>query len=324
MDRAARDSRVGFPEGFPLTSAGVPPHQLFLVDEIMPEHEVHLIAGPSGAGKSTLAIQLFIKDYLAGNPVFGKITRPRPIAYVSCDRSIASFRRAMDRHGLPYDAFPVITGRMVPPIAGRSKLYSIMAWARAQRAHLVIVDGFGSLVPGGKLSEYAVVADFLVEAQKCCDDFDLTLMGQVHATKVKDSEKISNPRQRILGSVAWAAYSDLVITIDEENAEDPTNTTRVIHVLPRDAPSILIRMNQDSGGRLVTLESEAEMDLHSILDVMLSKIPLDQELKTQDLILKGFHEHVGRATIENWIAAAVLGGKLERLRRGWYRRIPVV
>ena len=305
------------------TGSPFPSHQRFLIDKIMPEHEVHLIAGPSGAGKSTLAIQLFLKDYLAGNKIFGLDTRTRPVAYVSCDRSLASFRRAMDRHGLPYDAFPASIARSIPAVGVKSKLYSILVWAQAHRAHLVVIDGFGSLVPGGKLSEYSIVAEFLTEAQRVCEDFDLTILGQVHATKVKDSETISNPRQRILGSVAWAGYSDLIITVDEEDPDNPASSARRVHVLPRDSSPFTLRYNLDAGGRLVSLEDQVELDLHSILDVMLTKIPLDRELRTQDLILMGFAEHVGRATIENWITAAVAAGRLDRVRRGWYKRVSI-
>ncbi len=297
-------------------------HQDFLIDDIMPEREVHLLAGPSGAGKSTLAIQEFIRGLLEGKVVLGKTPHPRGVAYVSCDRSSASFHRSLDRHALAWGTFPHAALRDIPR-GGKSRIWDILSWTQIQGVHFIIIDGFASLIPDGKLSDYSMVSAFLVECQRICENWDLTILGVVHATKVKESEKISNPRQRILGSVAWAAYSDLVIVIDEEDPEDSGNQVRRVDVLPRDSGSFTLRLNMNSFGHLVSVEDEAQAELEGVLDLELRKLPMDSEVRTQDLIHLGFNLSVSRPSTERWISTALMSGRLERVRRGVYRRISI-
>ncbi len=303
------------------SAAPIPRHQRFLIEDLMPEHEVHLIAGPSGAGKTIFTEQILIKPYLAGLPVFGKATRPRGVAYVSCDRSQDSFYRSLDRQGISYDAFPfLISG----PSSGTIKeLYDALNWCHSDHptSHLLVIEGFGSLVPGSKTSDYGAVAKFLHECRRLCEKWDLTLLGSLHATKVKDSEKISNPRQRILGSVAWAGFADLILVIDEEDPEDKANRNRILHVLPRDHERFVIKYSMDSKGHLLSLDDQLEADLGSILDVELAKLPFDQEFSTRDLLNMAFRVSVSRPSTYRWIDETLESGRLERVSRGNYRRV---
>src|SRR5215831_11507548 len=68
----------------------------FVVDQIFPAREVHLIAGPSGAGKTTFMFQL-IDSWLGGGSVLGRKAHILPMCYVSCDRSRESVERTLDR-----------------------------------------------------------------------------------------------------------------------------------------------------------------------------------------------------------------------------------
>jgi hypothetical protein len=295
----------------------MPSHRDFLIDDIMPEREVHLLGGPSGVGKTTLAIQI-IKSLQLGQPVFDKPIHLRGVVYVSCDRTSASLRRAMDRHSLPHDAFPWTCVRDIPDPLGIEQVFS---WRKrtCPDCHLMVVDGFARLVPDGKISDYKAVADFLTKTAGLCESHDVTILGIVHATKVKSGEHFPDPRQRILGSVAWGAFADLLIIMDAADPNNSSDQTRIIHVLPRDHAESSKRMVNDSG-RLVDMETYSESQYFGVMYSELKKYP--EDLTTADLHQVGATYGISRSTVERWITDAVDHGKLEHPARGKYRKVP--
>lgn len=228
-------------------------HKQFLIEDIMPERELHLIAGPSGVGKTTLAMQL-MEAYIHELPWMGKKCTNKGVAYFSCDRSKASLQRSMDRLGLDPWTFPTGCSRELPDRTNIS-IDQILDWRRRvdHKAKLLVIDGLARLTPAGKISDYKLVADFLSGIVERCETEDITILGIVHSAKTRDSDKISNPRQRIVGSVSWAGYSDLIITMDPEDAKDPKNPTRVVHILPRDSGEFTVKIRNENG-RLVILQ----------------------------------------------------------------------
>lgn len=300
-------------------------HQEFLIQDIMPKREVHLLAGPSGAGKTTLAVQI-IKSYLAGDLIWSKATNPQGVVYISCDRSMASLHRSLDRHGIDQSQFPAASARVICRSAGLpGKAPQVLKWAldKHPQAHLVIIDGLASLIPEGKLSDYSTVCTFLLYLADWCETNDKTILGLVHATKVKDSEKISNPRQQILGSVAWAAFSDLAIVVNPEDPEDTDNQNRIVRVLPRDAAEFTVRYTNQSG-HLVEAPDIQELDYQSILYQELASFPKDRIIPTREFHELGEKFTIPLRTVERWITAAVEGGRIDRVGKGKYRKLEIM
>jgi RecA-family ATPase len=298
----------------------LPARPEFVIQAIMPTREVHLLAGPSGSGKTTLAVQM-IQNYLVGAPLWGRETFPRGLVYLSCDRSLASVSRALARHSLSPADFPVQIERTIPAAGNQTRLYSLLLWCQANHpgARFIVIDGFASLVPDSKIADYGTVAAFLKQAQFLCEQWDLTILGLVHATKVRETDRIPNPRQRILGSVAWAGYSDCVIVLDPEDPEDPKNQNRIVHVLPRDAAEFAVRYeNQD--GRLLEIQPQAERDLFGIMYVWLDTI---NATSTNEMAAFGMSVGISKPSVERWIRQALDSGRIVREGRGRYRRVPV-
>lgn len=69
----------------------------FLIDEIMPANEVHLICGASGSGKTTWTFQEFLAEWQAGRSVSGHASHPVPYVYIALDRTRASVTRTLER-----------------------------------------------------------------------------------------------------------------------------------------------------------------------------------------------------------------------------------
>lgn len=295
----------------------------YLISQIMPAREVHLLAGPSGVGKSNL-LSYILPTWLEEGELWGFRCHPpargQGAIVVSCDRSEESIQRNLDRHGLT-KPWPFVAARMIP---GDDRLKSVMDWVRSHHpeVRLLVVEGIARLVPEGKISDYAIVAEFLERAQFYCKSYNLTLLGTAHATKTKDTEKFPNPRQRILGSVAWGAYSDLVIVMDPEDPEDVRNKNRVIHVLPRDAEEFVVKMC-NSGGVLKSVDEEAEDQMDSLMDQELGKIPAGAVVSTLEFVRIAFNLSLSRPTCERWISRTVMQGRLQRVGRGKYAKVSI-
>ncbi len=297
------------------------PHQEFLIDDLLPAREVSLIAGPSGAGKTTLLVQL-IEWFRAGEPIFGKRTHSAPVVYITCDRSRASFLRSLDRHNVPHDAFPWEPARKILSAGAKSDpLRALLDWVHTKHplCRLLCVDGLGSLVPDGKISDYSIVADFLTAAQFRCESYNLTLLGTVHATKVKAGEQFLNPRQRILGSVAWAAYTDLIVVVEPDDTH-PDSQVRTVNILPRDSQEFTVKL-ENRGGVLIPFEDAVDLDLFDILTSKVQAFAPSDVISTNQLIEMGAGVGLSRATVYRWIEDSINSGSLAKTSYGKYSRV---
>jgi hypothetical protein len=208
-------------------------HQDHLIDRLLPEREVHLLAGPSGAGKTTW-LTAFLHSWSHGEAIFGNKSHPAPYLYISLDRSYSSVLRTLDRLGMAHDQFPFYE----PPdsITSATPLIKIIEDAKKKHpdVRLVVVEGIASRVPDGKSNDYKIVADFLLSLRKTCEKLDITVLGVAHTTKTKGEDRYENPRQRIAGSVAWGGFSETIIILEPKDPEDVSeNAPRELMLLPR-------------------------------------------------------------------------------------------
>lgn len=200
----------------------------FLIEDILPSSEVHLLGGSSGSGKTTFLFQT-IAEWQEGRDVLGHKSHPVPYSYVSVDRSQSSVERTLQRLGLK----GVIT-RMVcrEELQSGLNLASVLNAAQDKYpdSRCYFIEGFQTLV-GDRGNSYAPVAAMLGATTQICAERDITIVGVCHSPKLKVEEGFQHPREMLLGSVAWAAFSDTVITMDMNEKTGLITTT----VLPRNA-----------------------------------------------------------------------------------------
>jgi hypothetical protein len=201
-----------------------------VIADIAPRREVHLFGGPSGAGKTTFLIKL-LESWAKGAPVFGHQSHPEPFLYISGDRSLADMKRTMRR--LKITNFPI----HIPP-TNAVTIAQVMedALRKYPKTRLLVVEGLATWVPDGKLSDYRVVADFLRKIGDFCHSHDLTVIGVVHSPKRGEKDRYTNPRERIMGSTAWGAYSNLIMFVEPVDPDSKDNRARELYILPRNAP----------------------------------------------------------------------------------------
>jgi len=288
----------------------------FVVDQIFPAREVHLIAGPSGAGKTTFVFQL-IDDWLSAKPVLGRDAQLVPMCYVACDRSSASVNRTLERIK-PTQRPPTLSLIDHPGVTSIQGVVSLVR-KHITDCRILWIDPLLHFVSKGKTNDYACVAEFLIEASRTCSREDITIFGYVHATKAREGERVLNPRQRILGSVAWAAFSETIILIEPPDNDDPTSNVRSVLVLPRNLPAEEMTYAFNSKGRL---EQQQTGDFaEEMLKEFLPTLDPNRVYTTLDLMreVADFGIHLSRATFFRWVRNQVDCDRLKLVSKGKYR-----
>jgi hypothetical protein len=208
----------------------MPASPVFLVDEILPAGEPHLIGGASGSGKTTWIFKNFLADWQAGKPVFGHESHPVPYVYISLDRKRSSVTRTLERLGLVGEIVRIVCLDEMPETCLTLTDVVTYALAKFPDSQLILIEGF-ALLSGERTNGYTAVGKLMRRASRLCAEKKVTIVGVCHAPKMKADEQFQHSRELLLGSVSWAAYSDTIIILNlDEESGDVT-----IKVMPRNA-----------------------------------------------------------------------------------------
>jgi len=286
----------------------------YLVDQIFPAHEVHIIAGASGSGKTTLIFQL-LDDLIDGKLIFGEHSHPVDVAYVAIDRSEAAIQRTLERVNPRHKvlAMSVISDK----IDTNLDVIINKVLSRQSRTKLVVLDGIAKLVPKCDLKDYGKVSDFLMQCTRLCEARKLTILGAGHNAKVKRGEEYQNPRERVLGSAAWGGFSETVIDITAPNPDDPDDPSRTIAILTHNSRPKKLAYTFNDDGRLVPVEDYNE---YLELDIWLVSLGRGVEFDTRALHQVATQKQIPERSMWRWVADCIEKSKLEKIKRGAYRR----
>lgn len=217
----------------------------FLIEGILPANEVHLLGGSSGSGKTTFMFQVLLAEWLQGNPIFDHVSHPVPYVYVSLDRSRSSVTRTLQRLGLIEQITRVVCQEDLPETSITAQLVIADVLKLYKDAKLIIVEGF-QLLAGERGNGYTTVAKTLKTCARICSKYKLTIIGICHSPKMRIEDGFQHPREMLLGSVSWGAYSDTVIVL---NLDESTGVISV-NVMPRNERAEQHHMRFGENGRL--------------------------------------------------------------------------
>src|SRR5580692_9374540 len=88
--------------------AVVRPSDHFIVDQILPKFETHLVGGPSHSGKTTLIFQT-IERWRNRKDVFGHASFPLPFCYLACECASGTVHSTLKRVGIDPETFPFLS-----------------------------------------------------------------------------------------------------------------------------------------------------------------------------------------------------------------------
>jgi len=306
----------------------------WLVEQILPAGEFHIIGGPSGGGKTTLCSQLMM-EWSAGRPVFGYTSHPRPFVYISLDRGERSLIRTLRRCGIDTKTFPYICGlgtgtgsAQKAPTCLDDLLKLILAKfpdvLNPKNPGLIIIEGISTLMPSkAKANDYNETFRFYAYLSAWCNETGVTVIGMMHSPKMKESERYLNPRQRLMHSVAIGAIAETII-LSEPSFESPIKLDRIVTVLPRNAPEQEFHMRLDEHGMHqpvpVSEEPKGELKASQKFDLYIAGLEVGTEFTTGN-ILEALSGDMSERTIKNGLSIAEANKRIERLGHGRYRKI---
>lgn len=286
----------------------------YVLEDIIAENQVNLLAGGSGSGKSRLLFMLRAAIELGGK-LFGRQTKQVRWGYIAGDRTSSSIHETLSRMGLSMPVFSCVDNNLIG--ARVQDVFPLLVDALGYRPEILAIDGFTSFVPKGELNNYAVVAKWLGELQNWCDREKVTVVGCCHTTKTREGEKLLDPRQRIVGSVAWASYSEGVIVIDKPFEEGEKEPWREISLCSRNHGTKIIHATFDETGWLVEREGEAEEVKESALDMVLEEwLVAGAELLNKALERIVIEAGISRATFYRWLKKGKESGRFLEAGRG--------
>lgn len=282
----------------------------FLIEDILPAYEVHLLGGSSGAGKTTFLFQT-IGDWQEGKPVLGHESNPRPYVYVSIDRSRTSVHRTLTRLGLQGKITRMICREDLP---GGCGLGAVVKTARQAYPDVEVffIEGFQTLV-GDKGNSYTPVAALLSATTAFCAEQKITIVGICHAPKLKIEEGFQHPRELIMGSTAWGAYSDTVITMELNEKTEIIS----VNIMPRNARKETHEFVFGENGVLVPVTGKVA----NLLSKVILSQAIDSYIRRAEILDWANGMGISERSAERVIADLSKQGYLtSTLTRGTYKR----
>lgn len=173
-------------------------------------------------------------------------------------------------------------------------------------------EGF-QLLAGDGTGRYTSVARTLKKAARLCSQHGLTIIGICHSPKMKIDESFQHPREMLLGSVSWGAYSDTVITL---NLDEMTGIIHV-HVMPRNAASEKHELRFGQNGILEAVIYRGKKD---VICTKIGALVEGRPITRTEIVQWGEHLHIGSRTCDSAIKICLENGVLEAIGAGIYER----
>jgi archaellum biogenesis ATPase FlaH len=302
------------------TTIAIPPPIPDLIDDLLPQREVSILAGASGAGKTTLLCHL-MKNALEGGDFFGQGIRPGlKIGYISGDRTVRALANAAERVGLDLtqiwmrsvpDEVAIEEARMERDPMGllMELLTSLLP------ADLIIVDPLVSFF-GASPREYHVMGPRLLRVSRWCNKEGATVLGTHHSTKARTDFTFKRPQDRINGSMGLLGFSSTQLFLMEPEDQGPPH--HQLFVVSHTAKPLTLALKREENGTFKQLDIVDQKLLDPSVDALSQKL-LDLLPHAESGMAVG-RDYL-RQTLPD-VASATLDRRLKLLlREGWARRV---
>jgi hypothetical protein len=295
--------------------------------KLIPAYGISLLAGAPNVGKTALLASL-ARAFRDGTPFFGHQPTTVPaIGFVNADRG---WKRGagewFGRVGYPEIRFYSMTDdRSFDPRSLRKK------WERTLRLaefvdrlklppkSLLFVDPVGFFL-GGNLLDYDGCAVACLEIRSMLRDRELSLMGAAHTSKLKADkrERYVRLQDQILGSTAVLGFSDSVFVLAAPEETGRSYYTFLLH--SHVAAPEFVMLERDEQGLFVPYSGADQGNCARVLALMDedgTEITLAALLELADAI------PLSKTTVKRVLEVLLERQRIERVRHGVYRRVPI-
>jgi hypothetical protein len=292
----------------------------FVVDGILPCNLVHIVAAPVGTGKTTLFMQQ-IHAMQNGGDWLTKKAYPRRVIYITADRGKAETEATLARLGLTGIEFKLVSLKD-GSLASMSAPLELLLFQNCLAGDLAIVEPLNYFLKDGNktgdINNFGHVSRFLLSIGRKAEEMGITVEGSLHSSKAKQGSQYMVAREKVLGSVAWTAFTATTIVLEPSDPATCDDPGRMIHVLPRDM-------------RPFTLEYTVEPERGLLIPVALTKphksdldISLEQHptavFTSQDVESWCEQAGVSLRTAWRWLDQKIKDGYVEHPERGVYKK----
>jgi hypothetical protein len=301
-----------------------------LLPNIIPYRSVSLLSGAAGLGKTALLAGI-AKAFRDGTPIFGH--QPNPVAEIGiiiADRGWDRGARVwFDRAGFPeIKRYSMPDDLTFDPRCLRKKfertarLGEFIDKLRMPERSLLFVDPIG-LFLGGNLLDYDACAVACHEIRVLLRNRGLTLVATAHSGKLKadKNERYSRLQDQILGSTALLGFSDtqMVLASPEETGQRHYTFMWLSHLAPPE--TFLLERNSEGIFALADVDGAGVDSSHRILALF---PPDGSETTLGQLTTLAEAIPLTMKTVQRALAQLIAEGRVEKVRRGYYRRADVL
>jgi AAA domain len=292
----------------------------FVVDGILPCGLVHIVAAPVGTGKTTIFMQQ-IHAMQNGLEWLTKKAYPHRVVYITADRGKAETDATIARLGLTGIEFKLVslkdqTSPAVSPL-------ELILHNNCQEGDLAIVEPLNFFLKdgakSGNINDFGHVSRFLLSIGRKAEEMQITIEGSLHSSKAKQGQQYMVAREKVIGSVAWTAFTATTIILEPNDPATCDDPGRTIHVLPRDMrPFTLGYVVEPEHGLLVP--TAKTLICKSALDRALDVWPQDTWTRSDTNDWAAAAE-LSDTTAKRWLQQLEADGRIIRVERGVYKRV---
>lgn len=293
---------------------------------IIPFGTLTVFAGASGSGKSTMLDEWMVRwrdaRTICGHPTCRPTAQYLLIADRRWDEDHSVWFRVL---GWPDVPRYCLAEETVPDYLWEpSRAVALFTYCLDQLRPIpgshVFVDPMTPLFVAGDPNAQRPVARTLLQFNKLCAKYsiNITVTAYFGKQKADHGDRYTRPVDRIAGSGAFAGYSHCQIYITEP--EPPDHPAYILGWKPRHAAEAEFSFARDpSTGLFVPFELFTELDkqeavCRAIPETPIATTPLLARIRTA--------VKMSEATAERYLTKLVTDGRVTRIRKGLYRRLP--
>jgi hypothetical protein len=286
----------------------------YVVRDLFPVNEIHLIFGPAHSGKTTLMLQI-LEDWRNGRDVFGCHSHVQPFCLIACERPESALRAHMRRLGMDPSLIPHFSLIDQASSGDDYNFETLVATLRKRcpEAKVLFIDGLSTLCPGRSYDQRDV-SKFLLTINQFCKQQSITIIACLYAVKAKEGAGYAAPLDRLSGSGVWSSMTGCKLLIDPIDPKDPTNPNRLLLLFIRSrAPRATYAKYVESG--LLSYADTLEL---TGLDSWLAQLEPGKVIRTSTIHETAQSLQVSRSSVFRWIENQITLCTLSKIRKGTY------